>query len=323
MKPRAVDLFVCPTCQGALEPVARLRRGAEILEGCLLCAGCKASWPIRRGVPRFVIGDEYAGSFGYQWNRFRAVQLDSCNGGTESDSSFRDTTGWTADSLAGSRVLDVGVGAGRYAEVAARLGAEVVGIDLTHAVDAAYHNVGEKENVHLAQADIFAMPFRPDTFDRAYSIGVLHHTPDPRAAFERVARLVKVGGHIAIYVYVHPGASRHFTDTIRKVTTRLPLPAMLALSTAAIPLYYAYRLPFAGRLLHLVAPISMHPSWRTRWLDTFDWYTPRYQWKLTFPEVFAWFRDNGFSDVTLSSEPIRMRGVRTRERAAGAEAPPA
>ena len=60
--------------------------------------------------------------------------------------------------------------------------------------------------------------------------------------------------------------------------------------------------------LGMVCPISQHPDWRWRWLDTFDWYSPKYQWKVLYPEVFRWFQSNGFRDVELFDEPIRMRG---------------
>ncbi|HUD70345.1 MAG TPA: methyltransferase domain-containing protein [Dongiaceae bacterium] len=310
MKPAILSVLVCPTCKSDLELIETVRRGGEILEGSLKCHGCIALYPIVRGVPRFVSADSYAGSFGYQWKQFRSVQLDSLNGRDESRRSFLATTGWAAAGLRGRRVLDAGVGAGRYAEVAAQLGAEVFGVDLTEAVDAAYDNIGEVAGVHLVQADIFALPFRDGAFDCAYSIGVLHHTPDPRAAFARVTASVKPGGGVAVYLYKNPGPSRYGPDLIRQVTTRLPLSLVRALSTVAIPLYYPYRLPLLGKLLQFFCPISMHPDWRTRWLDTFDWYTPTYQWKLSHPQVFEWFRENGCVDIEIAREPIRMRGIR-------------
>jgi len=310
MKPSALKVLVCPACKRSLDLIERRRHGDEVLEGDLDCRGCHTVYPIRRGVPRFVSAGDYAGSFAYQWRHFRSVQLDSLNGRDESSRSFRATTGWTAEDLRGSRVLDAGVGAGRYAEVAANEGGEVFGIDLTEAVDAAYDNIGERAGVHLAQADIFAMPFRDGTFDRAYSIGVLHHTPDPRAAFARLAASVKPGGSLAVYLYRNNGPARYGPDLIRKVTTRLPLRVMRAVASVAVPLYYPYRLPVLGKLLQFVSPISLHPDWRTRWLDTFDWYTPKYQWKLSHPEVFRWFRENGCADIEIEKEPIRMRGVR-------------
>ena len=50
----------------------------------------------------------------------------------------------------------------------------------------------------------------------------------------------------------------------------------------------------------------MEPNWRWRWLDTFDWYTPTFQWKYLYPEVYRWFRDTGFEDVQIFDGPIRM-----------------
>ncbi|HEY2946037.1 MAG TPA: methyltransferase domain-containing protein [Vicinamibacteria bacterium] len=311
MKRSALEFLVCPLCRDALDLHVEAEDGAEVITGRLRSPGCGRDYPIVRGVPRFVDSQAYASSFGFQWNRFARVQLDSFNGTRQSEEALEACTGWTTADYQGKRVLDAGVGAGRYAEVVAGKGGEVVGIDLTTAVDAAWESIGRRERVHLVQADIFAMPFREASFDMAYSIGVLHHTPDTRAAFERVAAMVKPGGGLAVYLYGRNGLAQRFPDTIRKVTTRLPVRAMLALSSLAVPLYYPYRLPGVGKVLYTLCPISMHADWRWRWLDTFDWYTPHYQWKLLYPEVFHWFRENGFQDVQIFDEPIRMRGLKS------------
>jgi SAM-dependent methyltransferase len=303
---------VCPACHGQLRLSAQARDGSEIVEGRLTCAACAHQYPIARGIPRFVPEGAYAESFGYQWNWFREVQIDSINRTPESEQALRETTGWADREYMGRRLLDAGVGAGRFAERAAAKGAEVFGVDLTMAVDAAYRNIGTLPNVHLAQADIFAMPFRDQTFELAYSIGVLHHTPDPAGAFARVAAAVAEEGKLAVYLYARYGPAHRMSDAIRVVSTRLPLRAMWALSAAAIPLYYLYRLPVIGKAFRLALPISMEADWRWRWLDTFDWYTPRYQWKYLYPEIFRWFRDNGFEVVDLPGGPIRMSGVRKR-----------
>jgi SAM-dependent methyltransferase len=244
------------------------------MEGGLSCAVCGASYPIASGVPRFVAGDSYASSFDRQWNWFRTVHIDYLNGATQPERMLGATTGWGPERYKGRLILDAGVGIGRFAEIAARFGGEVVGIDLTTAVDAAYANIGRLPNVHLLQADVFAMPFRPHTFDAAYSIGALHHTCDTKAACTRVASVVKEGGDLA--VYLGSGIGHRASNLIRMVTSRLP--------------------------------DSLHRHWR--WLDTFD-DTPKYQWKFVYSEVLRPFQASGFADLEIFDEPIRMRGTKT------------
>jgi SAM-dependent methyltransferase len=315
MKPSALTMIVCPFCRNELELSVLLKEGQEILEGALACGHCERTFPITRGVPRFVPENTYAASFGREWAWFRTVQIDSLNQSAASERALSATTGWRDNEYAGRRLLDAGVGAGRFAERAAAKGAEVFGVDLTTAIDAAYRNIGSRPHVHLVQADIFALPFRDQSFDLAYSIGVLHHTPDTRAAFARVAAMIRPCGKFAVYIYAGYGPSHKGSDLLRKVTTKLPLRIMWALSSAAIPLYYAYRIPGVGKLFQLVAPISMQPSSRWRWLDTFDWYTPSFQWKHLYPEVFRWFQENNFHDVEIFDGPIRMCGTKRAEPA--------
>jgi uncharacterized protein YbaR (Trm112 family)/ubiquinone/menaquinone biosynthesis C-methylase UbiE len=310
MKPRLLELLACPACKGNLALRSDRVEGEDTVAGALTCPPCRVTYPIVAGIPRFVARDGYAESFGDEWHRFRTVQLDSANGTRESEVAFAGKTGLKAEDVKGRLVLDAGVGAGRYAEVVARWGAEVVGVDLTRAVDAAAENLRTQPAVHLVQADIFALPFREETFDIAYSIGVLHHTPDTAGAFRRVAAMVKKGGQLAVYIYQAGGLARYFSDAFRVVTTRLPRPIVYWGSVVAIPLYFLHRLPVVGRVSQALLPTNMHPHWRWRWLDTFDWYTPTYQWKHRYPEVLRWFREAGFSDLYVPDEPICVRGLK-------------
>jgi len=309
MKDRLLDLLACPECRGVLELRQEVREGGEIREGTLGCAACLREYPIRGFVPRFVETDRYVDTFSFEWNTFHDVQIDILNNTTASEDTFAEKTGYTREQAQGRLFLDAGVGAGRFAEVVSRWGGEVVGFDLSYAVEAAFGNIGRREGVHLVQADIFKPPFREGVFDHAYSIGVLHHTPDTRRAFESLVPLLKAGGGFAVYLYEkHP--SSHFSDRWRVLTVRLPLRLMYALSAAAIPLYFLYRLPLVGGFFQLLVPIAMWPHWKWRWLDTFDWYTPRYQWKHTYPEVFRWYRDAGFRDIELFDFPVCLRGFK-------------
>ena len=69
-------------------------------------------------------------------------------------------------------------------EQAALTGATVASLDYSYAVEANFASNGHRGNVLIVQADMFAMPFQPDEFDKVFCFGVLQHTPDPRAAFD-------------------------------------------------------------------------------------------------------------------------------------------
>ncbi len=298
MKPRLLSILACPDCRQDLDLSVRREEKGEIEDGILSCRGCGARFPILRGIPRFVDTDAYVDTFSFEWTRFRDVQIDIQNATDESEQTFAGKTGWAPGDLRGKLVLDAGVGAGRFAEVVSRWGGEVVGADLSLAVDAARQNIGARDNVHLVQADVFRLPFREAAFDDAYSIGVLHHTPDTRKAFGAVVPFLRPGAELAVFLYAF-GHYHIFSDLWRKVTTRMPVRLLYGLAALSIPLYPLYRVPLVGMGLRFVFPMSMHQRGRWRWLDTFDWYSPKYQHKHTWPEVHRWFLEEGFEDVRL------------------------
>jgi SAM-dependent methyltransferase len=276
------------------------------------CPGCGARFPVVGGIPRFVAAELYAESFGFQWNRFAQTQLDSARDARWSRETFVQKTGWSLEALRGTRVLDAGCGMGRFAEVCADAGAEVHAVDLSTAVEAAARNLGDRANVRVYQADIMALPFPEGSFDYVYSIGVLHHTPDTRAAFRRLVPLVRPGGAIAIWVYSSRLRWLLGSQLLRLLTPALPKPWLLRASRIAIPLYHVHRIPLVGRATSVLLPTSKDPDREVRWLDTFDWYSPRYQWKHSYPAVEGWFRDAGLTDIRRGAFPVSVRGVRPR-----------
>lgn len=293
-----------------LKCVACGREGLRDAGSAWRCPTCAQEFPIVGGVARFVSRELYAESFGYQWNRFARTQLDSASGTTRSRDTFVAKLGWTLGDLRGARVLDAGCGMGRFAEVCADAGAEVHAVDLSTAVEAAARNLGHRENVHLYQADIMRLPFAGESFDFVYSMGVLHHTPDTRAAFLKLPPLLRPGGQIAIWVYAPRLRWLVGGELLRTVTPRLPKRWLLGMSRIAVPLYHVHRLPLVGRLARAVLPVSLEPDPEWRWLDTFDWYSPRYQWKHGDTEVEAWFRAAGLTGIRHGTFPTSVSGTR-------------
>jgi SAM-dependent methyltransferase len=274
------------------------------------CTPCGATYPIVGGVPRFVGGEFYSGSFGFQWKHFARTQLDSANGTTQSRDTFVEKTGWPLEALRGARVLDAGCGMGRFAEVCADAGADVHAVDLSVAAEAASANLSARDNVSVYQADIMNLPFPDGSFDRIYSLGVLHHTPDTRAAFARLVPLLKPGGTITIWVYSTELLVWRGGELLRRFTPGLSRQTLLKLSRIAIPLYHVHRNRLAGRITQVWLPTSLHHTPEWRWLDTFDWYAPKYQWKHTAPEVEQWFRDAGLGAIRRGSFPVSVTGER-------------
>ena len=289
--------------------------------GAWTCGNCGAAYPVVSGVPRFVPRELYAESFGFQWNRFARTQLDSAQGTTRSRETFVQKTGWQPRDLRGKRVLDAGCGMGRFAEVCADAGAEVYAIDLSRAVEAAYRNLGHRPNVHIFQADILHLPFPEESFDFIYSIGVLHHTPRPREAFLKLPPLLKPGGAVAVWVYERRLRRLVGGEVLRVVTPSLPKVWLLQASRIAISLYHVHRLPLIGRLTAVILPTSMEPDPEWRWLDTFDWYSPPYQWKHSNEEVEGWFREAGLIEVRRAPFPVAVRGTRPVSAAAARQSP--
>lgn len=150
-------------------------------------------------------------AFAYSWGRYPA-------GNPYTEEQWRD---WILplgpDDFEGKLVLDAGCGLGGFAEHALAWGArQVVGVDLSSAVDAARERLGRR--VDLVQADLYRLPFAPGTFDLAYAIGVLHHLPDPEGGFREVSRAVRPGGLVFAWVYGREGNGWivHVVDPLRR-----------------------------------------------------------------------------------------------------------
>src|SRR5579859_573731 len=279
------------------------------------CAACAKNYPQRNSVACFVDPGSYADSFGFQWQRYNRTQLDTeeCR---QSESDFRKRTGFTPEDLKGKLVLDVGCGMGRFAEVATRWGARVVGIDLSAAAEVAARNLADREFVAF-QADVFALPFAPESFDLIYSMGVLHHTPDCEKAFKNLPQYLKPGGTIAVWLYSGYNKWYRFSDQYRKVTHRMSPRALHKFFSVAVPVFYWFdrgvrKVPLLGKpvagLVHHVFPVNRHPDAEVRVLDTLDWYSPKYQSKHTYEQVFRWFESCGLENMSVGEIAIGVRG---------------
>jgi 2-polyprenyl-3-methyl-5-hydroxy-6-metoxy-1,4-benzoquinol methylase len=228
-------------------------------------------------VVRFVDEHNYADSFGYQWQRFQRTQMDH-SARNLSERDFIRKTGLQARDFEGKLVLDVGCGMGRFAEVVTRWGGRVVGIDLSAAAEVAAKNLSDRDFVAF-QADVFSLPFAPESFDCIYSMGVLHHTPDCEKAVKVLPQYLKPGGTLAVWLYSGYNKWYRFSDQYRKITHRMSPKALHGFFRVAVPFFYGLdrglrAIPILGRpvagVIHHIFPINRHPDPEVRVLDTLD-----------------------------------------------------
>jgi SAM-dependent methyltransferase len=305
VKPELLTWLRCPECGGTVALTTSGAQGAGDIEtGTLRCATCGITYPIVRGIPRFVGDGNYTGSFGYQWTKFSKTQLDEHLGVPLSAQRFETETGWPR-SLAGQKVLEAGSGMGRFTRCAAATGAEVFSFDYSSAIDANVSNNRHLPNVHFLQADIRKPPFAPGMFDRVFCFGVLQHTPDPQQSFKSLMRFVKPGGTLVADVYRRSWKTLFWGQYYLRVVTQRIAPDRLF---PIVERYFNVVHAATGLLL----PISSHfskmvslflgtadyrgmypirPDVMREWclLDTFDKLSPAFDKPQTLSGVRRWF----------------------------------
>lgn len=314
MKTELLELLRCPKTGQRLTLRIDGNNPQEIEAGWLISEDGVHRYPVRNGIPRFVPESNYADNFGMQWNHFRQTQLDSHSGLPISSDRFWLATNWSPTDLKDQWVLDVGCGAGRFAEVALKAGAKLVALDYSSAVDACYANLKHHTNLHVVQGDIYALPFAQSVFPFVYSLGVLQHTPDVAKAFAALPPMVRGGGQLCVdYYWKRIRTMLHTKYLLRPFTKRMAQPKLFSLLQRWIPSLLAVsqalgRVPLLGRVLKRLVPVADYTGifpltnqqlkeWAL--LDTFDMLAPTYDNPQTAATVQRWFEEAKFVNVQV------------------------
>ncbi|MDO8646064.1 MAG: methyltransferase domain-containing protein [Candidatus Planktophila sp.] len=307
--------LVCPTCKSVLQI------GGDLLN----CPVCVSNFPVLRGIPRFVPSENYADSFGLQWNRFARTQLDSALGTNRSKNRFIRETLWNAEQLKGKLVLDAGCGSGRFSEIALGLGARLIAIDYSSAVDAASENLNS-DNLLIAQGDLAILPIPDESLDFIYCIGVLQHTRNPERIVAELLRCLKPGGEITLTFYENSSWHVRFYAKylIRPVTKRLPNKFLLNFIDSTSSVWFPvtnllFRLPGPlSRFFRFIIPIANYVEFSyarnqdaraEAILDTFDMLSPSFDRPIKKIEILQWISASKIevSRLEAESNPGTMR----------------
>jgi SAM-dependent methyltransferase len=315
MRPEALNFFACALCGDALSLSREgIREEAgHIMSGQLVCVACGSRFPVWDGVPMLLPGNvetvktETASRFAEEWLRWSDLR------DYYEDEFFAWIAPLRPSDFADKLVFEGGCGKGRHTAIAASCGARaVVAIDLGDSAFVAFRNTRNLPNVHIAFGDLLRPPVKP-VFDLAFSVGVLHHLPDPAAGFRSLASRVRDGGQVSFWVYGQEGnewITRYVNPVRVNFTSKLPAGLLRALCWppsallwSVIKLFYRPRsngkgpafLPYGDYF----ASMYSYPFDEIH-ANVFDQMVTPVAYYLRGDEVRAWVA-TGFEDVAVRS----------------------
>lgn len=245
------------------------------------------------------MNDKTIRDFGDQWTHYPNNE-----GYYASLDFFKDICGPLVDlsDLQGKTVLDIGSGTGRIVKMLLDSGASrVIAVEPSGAFKKLVENTRpweEKiEYLNLKGEDI------PDLkVDYAFSIGVLHHIPDPQPTIRRVLDCLEPGGKFLIWVYGFEGNELYLSliQPLRKLTSIVPdimLVGLAHIFNFFLSVYICFNkfivLPFHRYLREVLAKLSR----RDRFLVIFDQLNPAYARYYRREEAENLLKKTGFVNV--------------------------
>jgi SAM-dependent methyltransferase len=215
---------------------------------------------------------------------------------------------------------DIGCGSGRWAGLVAPRVQRLHACDPSaEALAVARRNLADRHNVDFHLAAIDRLPIADAALDFAYCLGVLHHVPDTERALAGIARKLKPGAPLLVYIYYaldnRPRWYRvlwQASNGLRVAMVRLPHRLQLWLTTLiALSVYW----PLA-RTAAVLERLGLLPSgWPLAWYrhrslyvmrtDAFDRFCTRLEQRFTRAQIDEMLQRAGFESIVFSTrEPF-------------------
>lgn len=260
----------------------------------------------------------YDAALDYRWSKHPELWADA-------EAVFWQKTGWAPGELAGRRVLDFGCGNGAFTLVAARAGARVLAVDpgplAVTAARAHVEQAGLSTAVRVHRADLFDLSalLEDEAIDAAYALGSLHVTSEPHRAFRELARTVRRGGQLAVWLQCEPLTTlglRPVLEFLHDLTREVSPERLYELICQYAPTLRELYAGAWGDLQQLVR-IANEAESRRCVASTYAWHAARYRSGHTVEEARGWYEREGFTVDWVGDFPVTLRGTRYSQSARG------
>jgi ubiquinone/menaquinone biosynthesis C-methylase UbiE len=260
------------------------------------------------------IDEQVVADFGREWKHFNHKHLDD----SVLNQSFRDYFNiFPIDKLSDSEGFDMGCGSGRWAKYVAPKVKFLHCIDASNeALDQAKSNLNNYNNCDFECSSVDFSMLPDNSQDFGYSLGVLHHIPDTKAALRSCSLKLKSGAPFLLYLYYRfDNKPKWFvliwkiSDFFRRMISKLPYPLKLLISQLIAFLVY-FPLARLARLFEILNkdvanfPLSEYrsKSFYMMRTDSLDRFGTRLEQRFTKNEILEMLEDTGFENITFSNK---------------------
>ncbi|MDC1205110.1 methyltransferase domain-containing protein [Salibacteraceae bacterium] len=347
MKTDLLNYLKCPlTGEDLILDRIESQHDSEIINGTLISVKSKKEYKIENGIPNLII--DYSEKVELTANQFSFEHLEVGEHLQEArkieedillfflktgiDSSVYELEGIDISGLQSYKeigyepnwsflkdkvIVDAGAASGRFARLVAPHCKKLILLDIGNHLYKAQEELRKYDHVHFVKCNLVKPPLMESSIDFIYSIGVLHHTPDPKQSFLSLASSIKEDGSFSLWVYPpeywsHP-IKAFVSKLIRGILLQFPFTIQQKfIKNILLPIgRFQMKIAKSKALKLLFAPlfilnIPRHENKDEMLATIIDYYTPQFIFTYTNNDISNWFTEAGlkFSKLLFPTSAI-------------------
>ena len=210
--------------------------------------------------------------------------------------------------------FDLGCGTGRWAKFIAKKVKHLHCIDPSEAIEVCRKNLSNLNNCSFHKAGVSALPIVDNSMDFGYSLGVLHHIPDPLQGLINCVEKLKPGAPFLLYIYYSFDNKPKWyfyiwkiSDLIRIIISKLPYSFKKIFSfLIALFIYFPFAkfskifVFFKISIKNLPLSAYQNSSFYTMFTDSYDRFCTRLERRFSKQEITDMMLSSGLEDIVFS-----------------------